>query len=512
MNEINDNGNYGYNPLYDDTPMYDFEIKYIKLVPSRNDGYRDMFIRPYASKIQYKDVENMMDNFVNTGKFRPEDNNMIGISSGIVGKAGISGGWGQKRYTFTMEVRCRSKRSLTIHDLIINGYTDPTYSIKTNMYTNDFSSFDCDLRFHINACKKVDLDQQERVISVTDLGVMDDETVDNNITRSLRPSDVITNIQLKMLADDLGGNSSYANNDVNRYNVTFNRKHNNSGQYLSSVFDAVTENCSDHTVNDVMISSPYKKRTNNILHGTSVKLSSIPIHNVPFVHLLNSSYTSPGHNKFNINSLRMVCPNLHPATIMVMEVDDTPMYESMNHLSAGVEYTMGFNGVDVYTPIIQDIHNLFMNFLISNYLGFVDVTIHNLRGPDEFGFDKPKVKFCLNNAGFLKNQMLENGKVIDGIINNNLNSVCKKVDAYLNKNGLMQYQININMSMGLDSTIQVLIQGSGEHGNFETNEPRIYRFPTFADMNFTPMAGGEIHMEGLSNDIEQVVHAIQEGL
>lgn len=501
--------------VYDDfSQYYDFEVKRLVLVSSRDDGYQDMFIKPYVSKVTNVDLENMIDRFIKVGKINPEDSEMLGIGAGIVGKAGITGGWGFKRYTFVLEVKCKSQRSASYSELMIGGYTDPCENFVVNNFSPNFDKFNMDLVFHINYCKKMDQDHSGGLIDVTDLGVMDDNSLDPEVSKSLRPSDIVTNLQMKNIASDLKGINKFVGNKLNDYNSTFNRRHNSSTQYMTSIFDAVAQNTEDKTINDFNVKSEYRRQTNSLLHGAATTLSNISINDLPFIRLLNSSVESPGVNKFNIRSLISVCRNLHPQSIVCVDVPNTSAVESGSFVTASRDNTLTFNSINPYNTIVQDIHNMFVTFMLSNYLGSIDVVIHNNRGQDEMPFERPKAKYCIQNLSSIRPTEQKDQQIFMGVINNNLNGLCKIVDKYLNKhNSNINYHIALNMSVGIDSTIMLEINGYDAYGNLMPSSGNmVFRFPTFGDMNFTPMAGNDYNVERLSSDIEQVIAGIQSSL
>lgn len=485
---------------------YSFHIESFKLISGRKDGYNNMYVRPFVSNITTRDIENMVDRYNNTGLLdHSNKHNMLGISSGINARAGIVGGWDAIRYIFELKIQCLSARSGTRTKLEIMGYTEPTNQIKIG------DSFDVNLTYVVNSCKKVNYDIEGNIISITDLGVVDHNQVDNNINASLRPSDVINGIELRNIASSLSGTSTYANNGIDRTNVTFNRDYNSSNSYITAMFDKLAEGKNDPDLKSIMVSDKYTTKTNNILKGASKRLDQTSISMEPFFQILNSNFKSPGYNKFNLLMLREIIPTFSTRQILVAEVDDVSAIDKYNnvasYLNAGRMYMGDMASADIFTPIAYDIHNNTHSFMKSNFLGSIDFMVNNLPGPEDAPMMRPSAKYRVNNMNLNSTIKPEQQPYIGSCVNSGMKKLSGIIDTLINKGNSysdsLRYELHVKASI-LETNIALVINGE--------QDKRIYRFPSFADMNYSPMLGNVMDMEKLIADFSLMTTAIQERL
>lgn len=485
---------------------YSFMVKSFKLISGRKDGYKQMYIRPFVSNITNRDIENMCDKYITTGLIDSDNkHSMLTISSGVNSKAGVNGGWGNIRYIFVLDILCFSQRSGIKTELKLRGYTEPTNQIRIG------NNYDINLTYIINDCKKIILSKSDEIINIIDLGVIDHHEVDETINTTLRPSDVIDGIQLRNISNQLSGMSIYANNEVDRTNATFNREHNSSNAYLSSMFDVLSQSKTDATVNNLLISDNYNKRTNHILKGASKRLDQTSISMEPFFQIINNSLSSPGFNKFNLKLLKSVIPTFSTSQIIVAEVEDRTALDAhlgtSSYLNAGTGYICDMGQVDVFTSIVYDIHNSTHTFMKNNFIGSIDFMVNNLPDMNDAPMMRPKAKYRLINVLMTDQVKKEQQAYIGCCVNSGLVKLANIIDALLNKgqtfSDTLRYDIHIKASV-LETNIALVVNGE--------TEKRLYRFPSFADMNFSPMLGNKYDMEKLIADFSNMTTAIQENL
>lgn len=489
------------------TSNWKYVIKRFVVVPLRQDGYNNMYIRPYTSKVGPQDIDSITQNFISGNFNKLNTANVLSVSSGILGEAGIIGGWNEKRYAFTLEVECYSKISPKVTEYIITGYSDPNDNIH-DFYTVNLGGnmlYNQQFLFHINACKKM-TKERTQISGIEDLGVIDNNSCPDFIKATLRPDDVVTSIQLSNMTDDMPGSSYYANNQVDINNITFDRKHNSSSSYVTSLFNAIKNNVGNTTANDNIISSVYRQQTNNILQGAVDYLAPTSISSEPFIRALNNSSLARQANKFTLAQLSSICPDFNSNHILVITPQEDALFNSASPLTASKDYTEGFNSADPIVPRLYDIHNNLIKFMMENFLGTIDITVWN--DESELFSGRLEPKYQINNFATIKALSSEDQTIVSRKVNMGLSFLTKFIDQLLNpgivRNDSFKYSLTVNMNLSLDSTLIL------SYAHIYNGQPRIFRFPTFADMSFTPMIGDQDTMDKLTVDMGQIVQSIQE--
>lgn len=473
---------------------HDFRIKKVIVAPTRSSGYRQMVQRAYTSTVTPKDVHNILDDvlrFGNVNQNTLSTSNVVSVSSNFSDLAGISGGWQAPRYTVQLEVACIPKPNVNpylvgsnmTYDLIITGYSDPS---------NDFVSYgnhaNPHLKFQINNVQMVSkLAKSNGSTVVTDVkntGVTNPECYSaTRASLSIKPVDIISDISGHNLANSMGatvlnGSISMATAPSLVHRTDLVGKHYTNTIVNSLVQGAASTN-SLSGVQDVfgdVASMAYQAAT--------FKVSSEQLGTIPFFIALQENTGDYMGYWFTMGILQLLDPTFNEHMITYVNVDDTARYNSESMFLTND--TAELMDISKVASKVTELHHILSTLMISNHLGTLELHIWNVYQDSAIPGHKqltPCWEMPGNKISWSYNVIPDPNAMatiaaklrmqIDGYVRT-------IIDPVLSERGELAYEVYVSMDISNDTTIFISIEGG---------QMIPYRFPTFADMAFMPMAG-----------------------
>lgn len=492
------------------TGLYNFTIKEFIVAPSRPYGYRNMLQRSYTSNLTTRDTNNIAEDVLRNGKLgnsSQSTSNILRVSATPIADSEISGGWSSQRYTFQLEVRCAPTTSGVIHtpsttyDLVITGYSEPSNSFVHkdpggNLYP------DTQLVFRINSIQRVGLNaKMNSIVGIDNIGLSTPTSFNSNSdTVCVRPVDIVSGINSAYAADAYIANVLNVDYTPLMAPVDFNRGQVVGKKYVNDVVNGMIDGLGNSLGTRAAFSDAFNSNMEMALVETSTILRNDMSHQDAFLIALRQITYGRQDNAFTINDLMKIDKSFTPNRVKYANIQEESRFNLDGILTSADTATL--HGATRLNAKVTELHNTIVSMLTSNFLSHIEIRIWNSLKPNENGFGHSlqpdyevpgdKVSWTYDPAATSENAIFLLRNSIEGHIKYLL-------DPMLSETGNIQYDVMIVADVSNDTTIAISLDNS---------EPILYRFPTFADMSYTPLVGDTRTKESLVASIGSLTNAI----
>lgn len=455
--------------------------------------YNDMFLRPYQMTMDNDYYNRQFGTIVDAVAHTPAGNldgstlatslaGVFGISQApeSTTSIGIANGWGEKRYTFVLEVRCEYQTGgSTLYK--IQGYTDyaglslSSMNIDPNMvlYINNIMTLREDTQSFASGSVKTPVLLSDQKL------MFDNGTSFNNAKQELiRPADVYQIVDYKSMIE--AGDTSRVFNTGNTINALpkFSRKSNDvPTTFAANMLNAAITCIPNGNIhNDVAL----RKDAMSFLRENSTVSNE-------FLHrLADHQATGIASGSFRWRDLTTLDPSILARHDCIKVVDDSEMFDNsfatVQHSAGSSEW---WHGANVESRWAATLTHAVPSILMACGLGSVAFVATNHSG-------QTQVKI-LNGDSFSGFNAETNFMKFS-------NRLSREILADLSFADTMGYYVEVFCTFGGDTKVRVSVNGG------HTID---YVAPTFCDSLFSPVVtANSSHSSGLASNLYDLTKEI----
>ncbi len=448
--------------------------------------YNNMFLRPYQMTLDNDYYNRQFGTIVDAVAHTPIGNldggalatslaGVFGISQApeSTNAIGIANGWGEKRYTFVLEVRCEYQTGgSTLYK--IQGYTDytglnlNTFSIDPNMvlYINNIMVLREDVRRTASG-------NVMTPVLVSDQKLMFDNgaSFDHVSTELIRPADVYQIVDYKAMVD--AGDTSRVFNTGNTINALpkFSRKSNDvPTTFAANMLNAALTCIPNGNINN---DAALRKDAMSYLRENSTVSNE-------FLHrLADHQATGIASGSFRWRDLTTLDPSILSRHDCMKVVEDS---ETFDNSFATVQHTAGssewWHGANVESRWAATLTHAVPSILMACGLGSVAFVATNHSG-------QTQVKI-LNGDSF-------SGFNAEANFMKFSSRLTREILTDLSYSDSMGYYVEVFCTFGGDTKVRVSVNGGNSID---------YVAPTFCDSLFSPVVtSNSAHSSGLATNL-----------
>ena len=479
---------------------YKFDIVEFAIVPTRQYGYTDMVNRAFYANITNDATNSILNEVIRRGEVNENSsttNNIIGVGARPISLAYINGGWRDKRYTFRLAVRCTPLTSTlynsrnTSYELILTGYSDPSSDFAIDNGGGSYT-VDTNLTFHINNMRRLGLSGGDgtTITSVVSSGVSTPSafTQNDTINTSLAPGEIVDSLKAKDIA--MMYNGTAISNGSNPHNTTlsFSKNHFIGKGYLNDMVNSIISGVNTTFETAPALADTFGSHINGSIYGRAGTLmANQDIASDPFVMALSeyagNIFGTYGDPIFTLAILSQLDPTFSTNRITYYTGDEHIRFASDNIITAS--QTESLTGANIMHAVATELHNTIMSLMATKFLSNIELHMGNtyvfngIGGQFEPWLEIPSTLDGRLRAGFSYSAATVPDELafrhLYGAVRGYFTTV---IDPLLSAGGTRKYTA-IVMADNVNDTTIVL--------NFEDQGDVVYRFPTFADMAFSPL-------------------------
>ena len=482
---------------------YQFEILEFIVAPTRNFGYEDMVNRAFYANITNQSINSIVEEVLRRGQVNEVSsttNNILQVGANPISVATISGGWRERRYTFRMSIRCTPiKTSLydsrnSRYDLILTGYSDPSTDFVINR--GGVAVPDMNLTFHINTMKRVAVSGHDgaTVSGVISNGVSTPSAFTNNnaITTSISPGDIVDSLTATEQARVYNGKAITHGSNPHNTTLGFFKNHFIGKGYVNEMINSLVDGVNTTFNTSIALANTFKGgMSGSIFSRAGTLMVNTDIESDPFIMVLTEysarQLGTTGDPIFNLSTLQMIDPTFNSDRVEYHTGDEYNRFASDGIVSTN--NTQSLYGASVMHAIATELHNIIMSLMSTKFLSVLELHMGNNYVFDGIGGHfEPWCMIPSSPDGTLRAAFAYQAvhvapeiaaKQLYGTVTGYFKSV---IDPLLSAGGIRKYTATVMADNVNDTTIVL---------NFEDEGDVVYRFPTFADMNYSPLVADQ---------------------
>lgn len=491
---------------------YSFKIDKLVIAPTQPYGYVDMVNRPFQARITEHTINHVLDDVIRYGSLQNTSHStddIVHIGAAPLSIAGITGGWREKRYTFQLTVRCEPRQDLTqnsnapVYDLILTGYSDPSSDFAIEQGGGSYV-IDTNLRFYINGMRRVTISTSRNIITSTEsIGITSPEsyTKNNIIDTSMRPVDIVSDINTRNLAEENRGIVRGSSSSPSITALSFSRNHSIGKEYINDIVNAVTGGCNSTFNSHIALTSAFGGQNSSIYSSASYLLEDNTYNTDPFILALMEDNMRFGQYgpEFNIETLCQVDPSFTPDRIDYVKLHQGGRFEGDVAFTA--QDTQDLVSADRMHALATEVHQVITTLLYNRFLSHIKISLWNIANFDGLAMRfEPKWEVLKDQLTYAYNPNDNDSGRSIAVFKQAIDAYVKYcLDPLLSANGERKYECLISSDVQRDTTIMISLDGE---------PPVIYRFPTFADMTFTPMMSNHDVKDGMVANVSALTNRI----
>ena len=445
--------------------------------------------RPYTATDDTKSVVNNAVNIINErkfnmGRFSPSNvgsitDNMIAVAGASTGNIGISNGWNNRRFMFTINVDVQMSSGGCIN-YIVSGFTDTNnISIMGNNV-----NIDPNIELHITNISEGRSSGSGLFISKSDQILtrqhyMNDLSVNGNEFRSQRPMDVFNTITSNMFKGN--NTTSFSNTETALGTPVFGNRFNNiPNQYSANIFNSYVDAAN---ANSSYVGENYHPEVAELVSTESAKESYITNNKfLDFLNANNDEFTV--RTSFTWGDLVRIDPNIMDRLHVNLLSDRESFLPSSGFVTANTNNRSDLLGqiaavLGSSIPALATRCNIqIINFIANNTFGVHNVNVINCQSfnpatqrmhGDQFATQLPS-------------------QVLDSLFTN------------------MQLVYELSVYCQVNSETFIKLKVHGPNGGNED-----FLIPTFAESLFTPTVTNNVNtIDSISEAVKFVTTRIAE--